>query len=337
MGMAHAKAFAALSEYRLVAGCDLDATRLAQFAAAFPGTAAVGDYARMLADNAPQVVVVATPTASHAALALAAAEAGARGVFCEKPMAENLGDARRMVEACRKASCALVVNHQRRCDRVCRTMRRLIEAGAIGKVELIRGSCAGDMLSDGTHTIDSIRSLAGDAAVKWVFGQVCRDPVPPGEPRGAGYDASGGWRYGHPIESGAMAVFEFATGLRAEVFTGRMQPQGRRYQDIEVLGTTGRIWRAGDQAGDTLLIEDASAGGWHAVAALEAADSGFIPRQFARMILGGEPHPLGGDSALADQEIVMAVHESARLRAPVALPLAQERYPLELMIEAGAL
>ena len=306
MGLSHAKAFAACPDFRVVAGCDLDPARTAEFAAALPGAAVFADFTRMLAEVRSAVVVIATGTASHAALALAAGEAGARGVFCEKPMAVNLGDARAMVAACRARGCALAVNHQRRTQPPYTTMRRLMIAGAIGKVELIRGSCAGDLLSDGTHAIDSIRWLTGDAPVRRVRGQVGRDRPNPAEPRGGGYDGSGGWRYGHPIESGAQAILEFDEGLRAELFTGRFQPRGRGYQDIEVFGTGGRLWRAGDQAGEPLLIQDA-------------------------------PHPLAGDSALADQEVVMAVHESARLRRRVDLPLAQDRYPLELLIEAGEL
>src|SRR6185503_594964 len=148
-------------------------------------------------------------------------------------MAVSLGDARAMVAACRARGCALVVNHQRRTQGPYLAMRRLMEVGAIGTVELIRASCPGDLLSDGTHAIDSIRHLAGDAPVRWVFGQDCRDRPDPAEPGGAGYDVSGGWRYGHPIETGAFAVLGFASGLRAELFTGSLHLKGRQYQDFE--------------------------------------------------------------------------------------------------------
>ena len=63
----------------------------------------------------------------------------------------------------------------------------------------------------------------------------------------------------------------------------------------------------------------------------------IIFRQFAQMILTGAGHPLSGESALKDQELVMAIYESARLRERLMLPLAEERFPLELMIESGQL
>ncbi|MEK7475751.1 MAG: Gfo/Idh/MocA family oxidoreductase [Candidatus Coatesbacteria bacterium] len=341
IGVGHARGFAALpGDFRLVAGCDLDETRTRAFAGEFPGTSAYPDYAGMLARARPDVVVIATNTVSHAGLAIGAAGAGVRGILLEKPMAVGLADARAVVAACRSAGCALIVNHQRRTYPVFAAMRRLVEEGAVGKLLLVRGCCAGDILSDGTHTVDTIRHLAGDAEVKWVMGQVHRDPPPSGEPRGMGYDASGGWRYGHPIESGAMASFEFSTGVRAEVFTGTMCVPGHRgYQDFEAIGEDGRLWRAGDGAKIPLQVQDRGAGGWRPVEVPGPADP--VPtsstlanyREFARMIREGGGHPLSGDSALRDHEIIMAIHESSRLRARVDLPLGQERYPLELVLE----
>ena len=56
---------------------------------------------------------------------------------------------------------------------------------------------------------------------------------------------------------------------------------------------------------------------------------------FAATLAEGAPHPMGGEYALRDLEVLMAVYESARLHRRLSLPLAQERHPLELMIEAG--
>jgi UDP-N-acetyl-2-amino-2-deoxyglucuronate dehydrogenase len=284
------------------------------------------------------VVIVATNTATHAALTIAAAEAGVRGVYCEKPMATNLADGQAMVAACRRSGTALAVNHQRRTLPVFLAMRRLIEQGVIGQVELIRGSCAGDLLSDGTHLVDTIRHLAGDAAVVWVFGQVYRAPVNPDEPRSDGFNVSGGWRYGHPVETGSLALLEFATGLRAEIHTGTMQIKGRGYQDYEVFGSAGRLHRAADWANPPLLIQTDASAGWRPVPVeLHDADETklWTYRQFARMVHEGADHPLAGESALADLELVLAIYESARRRDKIELPLQQPRFPLELLIERG--
>jgi predicted dehydrogenase len=337
----HARGFAALPEdFTLVAGCDLNPSATEEFSGKFPGTRTFADYGKMLAEARPEVVVVASNNVTHAALAIQAAKAGVRGIFLEKPMAVHLGDARRVVETCREKRCALVVNHQRRTYPAFVTMRRLIDEGAIGRPELLRGACAGDVLSDGTHTVDILRYLAGDEEVKSVTAQVVRDKPDPAQPKGMGFDASGGWRYGHPIESGAMAVIQFASGLRAELFTGSLQPRWN-YQDFEVFGKDGRLWRAGDQAKPPLLIQDRSGGEWRSVEIPALTDSVQTSstlsnyRDFARMIREGGSHPLSGDSAFKDHEVVMAIYESARLNARVDFPVKQDRYPLEMMLEAG--
>jgi predicted dehydrogenase len=272
---------------------------------------------------------------------IAAAEAGVRGICCEKPMATCLGDGRAMVEACRESGTALIVNHQRRMGADIVGMRRLILEGAIGDVYLIRGTCAGDMLGDGTHLVNSVRALAGDEEVKWVLGQVYREPPDPSEPRGMGHVPSGGWRYGYPIETGAMATFEFESGLRAELLTGDVRLPGRAYQDYEVFGSEGRLWRPGDAADPPVLILDERGGGWRE-APLDGPDAQFSPMAavyaaFRRTLTEGEPHPLGGESVLKGLEVVMAVHESARTRSRVSLPLKQPAFPLRLMIEADQL
>lgn len=340
MGTGLAKEVESLQEYQLVAGCDVLEKQVESFKSSFPGTAGYTDFSSLLAEVEPDVVIVATNNISHAPLTIQAAEAGVRGVYCEKPMATCLADGQAMVEACRKNGAALAINHQRRLLPVFVTMRRLIEAGAIGQLELIRGSCAGDVLSDGTHTVDTLRHLAGDMDVRWVFGQIQRDKSNPDEPQSMGYHVTGGWRYGHAVESGALALMEFDTGVRAEIHTGAMQIKGRRYQDFEVFGSEGRLHRAGDSAKPPLLIQTNRNAGWQPVELDATVSQDPIQsslKQFAAMILQGASHPLSGDSGLKDLEIVMAIYESARLRARIDLPLHQPRYPLDIMIERGEL
>ncbi|MBZ0296235.1 MAG: Gfo/Idh/MocA family oxidoreductase [Anaerolineae bacterium] len=341
MGRGLAKTAAALDEYEMIAGCDLVEERLRDFEAAHPGAKGYTDFAQMLAEAKPDVVIVATNNVTHARLTIQAAEAGVRGIYCEKPMAANYADAQRMVEVCHQNGVALAVNHQRRLLPVFQKMRQLIDSGVLGDITLIRASCAGDVLSDGTHLIDTVRHLSGDDEVKTVFGQVYRLPPDPNEPKASGYDVSGGYRYGHPIENGAMAVLDFAGGLRAEIFTGGIQPKGGKYQMYEVFGTQGRLYRNGDAADPPVVMQDQSGAGWQAVDVSGTADSqdaiGTSLKYLARTIQHGDPHPLSGDSALKVQEVVMAIYESARLRQRIELPLQQPRFPLEIMVENGEL
>ncbi len=340
---AHSRVMAESADFEVVAVCDVREEAARAAAEKLPGATAYTDMQEMLAAAQPDVVAVCTATDSHARLTIEAAAAGAgvRGICCEKPMATCMGEGREMVAACRENGVSLIVNHQRRMGADLVQMRRLIEAGALGDVHLIRASCQGDLLSDGTHLVDSIRWLAGDEDVAWVLGQVYRKKPDPAEAKSGGYTASGGHRYGHPIETGAIGVLEFASGARAEMLCGGAHLPGRQYQDYEVFGTKGRLWRRGDRGEPPVLIQDERGGGWREapldpdIAGRQAMTESY--RAFARMIRQGEPHPLSGDSSLKDLEVLMAAYESARTNAKVELPLEQDAFPLQLMMDDGRL
>ncbi len=342
MGANHARAMAGLDEYELVAVCDIDEERATGLAEGVGGVRVYTDYREMIAETRPDVVAVATPTSSHAEITIHAAEAGARGICCEKPVAKSMGQARTMAETCEARGIPLIFNHQRRLHPAYVAMRRLIEEGAIGDLYLVRGTCGGQVVTDGTHTVDLLFHLAGDPEVEWVFGQVYRDRPDPSEEKAEGRNPSGGYRYGHPIETGAIATFQFGTGVRAEMLIGGVRFPGRPYQDLEAFGTVGRLWRSGDRAEPPLLIRDEEAGGWRPAPlnlSEAEADQLFPMRQsytmFARTIREGAPHPLCAANALREFEVLMAVYESARLNARIELPLQQDEFPLELMIEEG--
>jgi predicted dehydrogenase len=345
MGRAHAHSIASCEEYELVAVCDIKRD-LAEACAKDNGIDGVyADYATMLAEVKPDVVAVATPTNLHKGHTLQALEAGAKGICCEKPMAVCLADAREMVEECESAGVPLIINHQRRLGAEMVYARQLIQEGVLGDIRLIRGECAGDILSDGTHLVDSIMWLTGDVEAEWVMGQIHRE--------------SDGFRYGHNKEDGAMAIIRLKNGFRAEIFCGDLRTDHLAYQDYQVIGSKGILWRCGDQAEINLFICDARGNGWEPVLKSgtykpdpeNVSEYGMwnpvdipIPRinpiaesyrLMAATIREGDPHPLSGDNALIGFEILMAIFESARLRKRIKLPLDQDQYPLDIMIEKG--
>jgi 1,5-anhydro-D-fructose reductase (1,5-anhydro-D-mannitol-forming) len=86
-----------------------------------------------LADPDVDAVYVSTTNELHAAATIAAAQAG-KHVLCEKPLATTLEDAYAMAAACREAGVVFGTNHHLRNAPTHRTMRRLVEEGAIGEV-----------------------------------------------------------------------------------------------------------------------------------------------------------------------------------------------------------
>lgn len=331
MGRFQAQALAASPDYELAAVCDLQEATARRVADSCGNPAVYTDYVSMLEQIRPDVAVIATPNSSHAALSLLAAEAGVKGIYCEKPMATNLGDARRLVRVCEERGIVLVVGHQRRMSAVYRTMRDLMDSGELGEIRLIRATCAGDLLSDGTHLVDSMRFLLHETSVRSVYGQIGRQ-----KPDGAPAAEFTGRRYGHDVESAAMAVIAFEGGVRGELFTGDIRVPGSGYQDIEIIGSKGRLRRPGDRSDPPLLLELAD-GGRRPMPQV-AEDEDLFAEVFGAMALSirtGTPHAMNGASALAGLEVLMAVFESARTHEIVALPLAEERYPLETMIAEG--
>jgi predicted dehydrogenase len=326
-----------LAEFELVAVCDLDEERVREAADGLGGLGAYRDYDAMLGAEKPDVVFIATNTQPRSMLTIKAAEAGVPGIIAEKPMAMSMGEARAMVAACNEAGAKLIVTHQRRMGSDMLELRALIEEGAIGDVHLVRASCAGDLLSDGTHAMDSVRALLGDEPARWVLGQVFRRAPRADGSQSPEFEGHTGTRFGHVTETGTVSIIHFESGVRAEVLTGRAQFPGRAYQDYEIFGSGGRLWRPGDRKpalinthGEWREIEirpqnrreDAMAEAWKA---------------FARYLREGGEHPLCGENALQDHELVMAVHESARRTDRIDLSLEQDAFPLQLMVDEGRL
>jgi len=100
---------ASLPAVSLRAVADADAGRAAGLATRH-GAQVAGDWTTLIDHRGVDAVVVATPPATHAAVALAALAAG-RHVFAEKPLATTLDRAREVVDAAARHGRALVVDH----------------------------------------------------------------------------------------------------------------------------------------------------------------------------------------------------------------------------------
>jgi len=80
----------------------------------------------------PEVVVIATPTKTHlAVLEKVLGQCQPEAILCEKPLAYDVEEARKMVEVCDKAGAKLFVNYMRRSDSGCVELKKRIESGEI--------------------------------------------------------------------------------------------------------------------------------------------------------------------------------------------------------------
>lgn len=136
----------------------------------------------LLGDPEIKIVTVATPNNFHKPYVLAAIAAG-KHVVCEKPVAMNSLDLIDMMEAASRAGVVFSVHQNRRWDEDYRTVRKVVEAGTIGKpfyiesrVQGSRGvpgdwrcvrEAGGGMILDwGVHMIDQILQMVDSPVVE---------------------------------------------------------------------------------------------------------------------------------------------------------------------------
>lgn len=127
--LSYAKALTRVPNLRAAFACDLDSGAAERVAAMLD--AEVVGFAEAL--ERAEVIIIATPPASHFDLASKAIAAG-RTVLCEKPFVSSAQEARDLVAQARACGVALYVGHFRRCFPALRGARDLIGSGALGAV-----------------------------------------------------------------------------------------------------------------------------------------------------------------------------------------------------------
>jgi predicted dehydrogenase len=143
-------------------------------AAGIPASTAYGD---LLADPRVDAVLIATPPSTHAEMVRQAAAAG-KHVFCEKPLALDIGDAEAALTAVERTGVLLQLGFHRRFDRDFADARARIARGELGEVRTFFGS----MRDMRPPPVDALRSreqtLLHDTAchdfdaARWLVGEI---------------------------------------------------------------------------------------------------------------------------------------------------------------------
>jgi predicted dehydrogenase len=211
----HAGAITANADCELVAGCDIDEERRSLFTQKWQ-VPVYADAAEMLRVHTPQILVIATHPDSHYHYCRLAADSGVQAVICEKPLADNIGEARKIARLA-KNGLAVITNHERRYSEDYIRAKAILEGGKLGgllsaRAVLYMGITQRllDVLwHDGTHLADAIMFLTGmelkhkkrwgakltaNAGTAWMEGQLAmsnektRRPIPVIIEIGAGRD-----------------------------------------------------------------------------------------------------------------------------------------------------
>ena len=130
MAHAHARDILRHPHTQLTAVADIDLPRAQAFAAKFGAPFACTDQADLF--DHVDALVNATPDAFHAPLTLRALAAG-KHVLCEKPLATNPADARRMARAAAKHRVVNLVNFSYRNSSALQRAHALIARGDLGR------------------------------------------------------------------------------------------------------------------------------------------------------------------------------------------------------------
>jgi predicted dehydrogenase len=146
MANSHARAFAGMRGCKLVAACDVIPERVQAFAERYGIPGVYTDFDQLLAEADSDAVSNVTPDAFHASLSLKAI-AGGKHVLCEKPLATNYGDARRMAAAARRKGVINMVNLSYRNSAAVHRTHDLISSGQIGRVMHLEASYLQSWLS----------------------------------------------------------------------------------------------------------------------------------------------------------------------------------------------
>ena len=322
-GMAHThqRGFQETGRTELVAVADIRDDNARLFLDKYGSQAKIyHDYREMLREERPDIVSVATWPHLHAEMTIAACEAGAKTVHCEKPMATTWGDAQRMKAAADANGTVVTFNHQRRFLEPFQRAAQTIRNGEIGELQRIEG-VMGDMFDWGTHWLNMFQFYNGETPVEWVMGQIDSR-----KERKA---------FGADMEEQAVCTIKWRNGVRGLLLTGKdASIGGATHRITGSLGTL-EIWgekpclRLRFNSGDWQSMETVE--GLHGEVAIDRACADLV----RALDEPGHRPLLSIDNALATSEIIFATYYSSLHRGRVDFPLAYEGNALADMIAAG--
>ena len=274
----------------------------------------------LLADEAVDAVVIASPAATHAGLVEAAAAAG-RHVFCEKPIALDLAAIDAALATVATAGVTLQVGFQRRFDRSFRRARELVAEGRIGRPRLVRiisrdprpGPIeylrhSGGLFLDMTiHDFDLARFLIADEVEEvTAVGAVLVDAA-------IGSEAN-------DVDT-AIVTLRYAGGALGVIDNCRQASYGYD-QRAEVFGSEGAVMVGNEGLDRTTLVtaDGARAANPKPWFQDRYADAYAAEMQaFVDAVRSGRPAEVGGDDGRAPVAIALAAQRSAREGRAVAV------------------
>ncbi|MDR1291985.1 MAG: Gfo/Idh/MocA family oxidoreductase [Clostridiales Family XIII bacterium] len=272
MGKAHSFAWSGVNRFfdtdfepvlKVCAGTDIDSTRA--FADTWGWEEATDDWNAIVERDDIDVVDIVSPTFTHDAIAIAAAESG-KHVFCEKPAAVSYAKAKAMAEAANKAGVVHYLNHNYRRVPAVIMAKKLIDDGRIGEIFHWRGTYLQDWIIDpgfpltwhfkkesagggplydlNSHSVDLARYLVGEIdAVTAVQKTFTSERPLPGEGAAAFSSGTGAAesKGAVTVDDASFMIAEFNNGSLGSFNASRMATGRKNWNDFEIYGSKGSL------------------------------------------------------------------------------------------------
>lgn len=250
------------------------------------------DWRNLLKRDDIDIIDIGSPGNTHKEIAIAAAEAG-KHIICEKPLANNLADAKAMLAAVQKAGVKHMVAFNCRKIPAIILAKQWIDEGLIGEPYLFRGTYLQDFIIDpdfplvwrlqkelcgsgplgdlAAHTIDLAHYLVGDIAevVGMMKTFISERPLPQAFDEGLGATGSASEKKGPvTVEDSAAFLAKFSNGVLGTFEATRFATGNRNAHSIEINGSKGSIkWNIERLNEIQLYLKDDPQGrqGWRTV------------------------------------------------------------------------
>lgn len=271
MGKAHSNAYRQVAHFfpdvklhpvlKALCGRDEAATRAA--AAQLGWEQVETDWRRLVARDDIGLVDISTPGDSHAPIALAAAASG-KHIFCEKPLANTLDEARQMRDAVAQAGVVGMVNFNYRRVPAVQLAKRLIDDGRLGKIYHWRAVYLQDWIMDpnfplvwrlqkdqagsgtlgdlGAHIVDLARMLVGEITSVTGLTETFIKQRPLEASSDSALGAKAGEGMGEvTVDDAALFLTRFESGAVGSFEVTRFAKGRANYNSFEINGSKGSL------------------------------------------------------------------------------------------------
>ena len=289
------------------------------------------DWAEMLRKEKPDLVANGPRwVEKRVEVFTACAEIGA-SVYAEKPMAESLADADRILAACDKAGVKTSFAHQNLPMPQVRHAKKMFDEGLIGDLVEIRTrgkedrrSGGEDLMVLGTHCLYLMRHFGGPATSCTAKVTVDGRPITKDDRRAATEPLG-------PVAGDTiLATYELAKGVKGTFTSEKANQPGGKF-GVTIVGTKGQILLGpGDPSKATWRRNEADAPSNDGPDGLRGQPYGnWMLVQDLMACVGTDRDPIAsGRECRAALEMILATYASALSGGAVALPLQDRAHPL---------